>query len=114
MRRRIIKRHAGHMLERLDLLRSSTRALIGRIGEHNVGARIRCELVLHDRKTAARIGIRRKERGYIVIHMHAADGKRTVNARGQKRDHDDHALIHDLPRYFFQNVVLQMRSPRLG
>ena len=114
MRRRIIKRHAGHVLERLDLLRSGTRALIGRIGKHNVGACIRRELVLHDCEPPAGIGIRRKKRGYIVIHMHAADGKRTVNARGQKRDHDDHALIHDLPRYFFQNVVLQKRSPRLG
>ena len=53
MRWRIIKRHAGHMLECLNLLRSGTRTLIGRIGKHNVGACIRRELVLHDREPAA-------------------------------------------------------------
>ena len=102
------------MLERLDLLRSGTRALIGRIGKHNVGACIRRELVLHDREPAAGIRVGRKERGYIVIHTHAADGKRTVNARGQKRNHDDSAFVHDLLRYFFQNAVVQERSPRHG
>ena len=114
MRRRIIKRHAGHMLERLDLLRSGTRALIGRVCQHNIGACIRRKFVLHDRKPATGIRVGWKERGYIVIHTHAADGKRTVNACGQKRNHDDSAFVHDLLRYFFQNAVVQERSPRHG
>ena len=101
MRRGIIKRHPSHMVKRLDLFRSGARTLVGRVRQHNIGARIRREFVLHNCQSAARIGIGREERGYVVIHLHAADGKSAVNARGQKRGHDDHALIHDLLRYFF-------------
>ena len=102
------------MIELRDRFRGGARPLVGRVCQHNIGACIRRKFVLHDRKPAAGIRVGRKERGYIVIHTHAADGKRTVNARGQKRNHDDSAFVHDLLRYFFQNAVVQERSPRHG
>ena len=115
MRRRIVKCDAGHMVQRLDLFNHGARPLIGCVRKHDVGAGIRRKFVFHNRKPAAGIRIGREERRNVVVHSDAPDRERTVNAGGEKRDHNDHALIDDLLRYFFQNVVLlQERSPMLG
>ena len=86
------------MIALRDRFRGGARPLVGRVSQHNIGACIRRKFVLHDRKPAAGIRVGRKERGYIVIHTHAADGKRAVNAGSQKRDHNKDTFVNDLLR----------------